>query len=189
MTPWTPGIKGDRVSIRLMYPHYFPRVGKCDCLRAGSKISMTRSMKLFPSLSVHTLPVLALLAILPLTQSLRADDDTALEGQMKILARSMRQLSSQVSDPGKQQENISLLETMKKAATDSKSLEPSMTRTIPDGKRASFLADYRTDLDELRDALDQVEQAIKAGDCPKAQSLLGKVATVKKEAHGKFKRD
>lgn len=134
-------------------------------------------------------PALLFIPVLGLTSSLRADDDTALEGQMKILARGMRQLSSQVADPAKQQENVSLLETMKKAAADSKSLEPSMTRTVPDAKRASFLADYRTDLDELRDALDQVEQAVKAGDRPKAQSLLGKVGVIKKEAHGKFKQD
>jgi soluble cytochrome b562 len=129
------------------------------------------------------------IVILGSSPFLRADDDTPLEGQMKILARSMRTLSAQIADPAKQQENVSLIEGMKKAATDSKSLEPSMARTVPEARRAAFLADYRTDLDELRDALDQVEQAVKAGDHSKAQSLLGKVGAVKKEAHGKFKRD
>ena len=136
----------------------------------------------------HALCLLSL-ALLASSITLRADDDTPLEGQMKILARGMRQLSAQIVDPAKQKENISLLASMKKAATDSKSLEPSMTRTVPEAKRAAFLADYRTDLDELHDALDQVEQAVKAGDSSKASSLLGKVGAVKKEAHGKFKRD
>jgi soluble cytochrome b562 len=133
--------------------------------------------------------LLLILAILPCAFSLRADDEGPLEGQMKILARGTRQLGQQISNPAMQQSSIALLETLKKAAVDSKALAPSRTKEIPEDKRASFLADYRTDLDELKDAFDQVEQAVKAGDYAKAQSLLATVNSIKKEGHSKFKED
>lgn len=135
------------------------------------------------------LPLLATLALLAFPTFLQAQVDSPLEGQMKILARGMRQLSQQVTDPAKQQENIVLLEALKKAVTDSKTLEPRKTAEIPEGKRAQFLADYRTELDELRDSFDQIEVAVKAGQYDKAKSLLATVNSIKKEGHGKFKVD
>jgi len=87
----------------------------------------------------------------------RADEESALEGQMKILARGTRQLGQQITNPAMQQSSVALLETLKKAASDSKDFEPGMTGEIPEAKRAAFLADFRTDLDELKDAFDRVE--------------------------------
>lgn len=117
------------------------------------------------------------------------ETDSPLEGQMKILARGMRTLGNQVGDPAKQQDNVTLLETLKKAAIDSKGLSPRKTATIPEKDREKFLADFRTDLDELNDTLNQVEEAVKAGQYDKAKSLIGSVNTIKKEGHGKFKTD
>lgn len=132
---------------------------------------------------------LLLLAIFPLTPLHAQEADSPLEGQMKILARGMRTVGNQIGDPSKQQENVALLETLKKAATDSKTLEPRKTQAVPEAKRATFLADYRTDLDKLKDALDQVEEAVKAGQYEKAKSLIATVNAIKKEGHGKFKVD
>lgn len=138
---------------------------------------------------ISHLLALTVLSILPLTQSLRADEDTPLEGQMKILARGTRQLSLQLADPAKQQENIALLETLKKAATGSESLDPARTKTIPEAGRPAFLASYKAELEKLKSAFDQVEQAVKAGDYAKAQSLSAQINPIKKEGHSKFKLD
>ena len=128
--------------------------------------------------------------LLTLPAFLHAEEsDSPLEKQMQVLARGMRQLSQQVADPAKQQENLTLLESLKKAAGDSKSLDPRKTAQIPEAKRAAFLADYRTDLDELKDAFDQMEQAVKAGQYDRAKSLIATVNSIKKEGHGKFKTD
>lgn len=135
------------------------------------------------------LTLLATLALLAFPTFLQAQVDSPLEGQMKILARGMRQLSQQVADPAKQQENIVLLEALKKAVTDSKTLEPRKTASIPADKRENFLSDYRHELDELSGAFDQVEEAVKAGQYDKAKSLLATVNSIKKEGHGKFKVD
>ena len=129
------------------------------------------------------------LALCLLTSLHAQEADSPLEGQMKILARGMRQLVTQIGDPAKQQENVSLLENLKKAASDSKGLSPRKTVAIPEKDRETFLADYRSDLDELKDALNQVEEAVKAGQYDKAKSLIGSVNTIKKEGHAKFKVD
>jgi soluble cytochrome b562 len=135
------------------------------------------------------IPLLITIALLVFPTFLQAQADSPLEGQMKILARGMRQLTQQVADPAKQQENIILLETLKKAVTDSKTLEPRKTASIPADKRDNFLSDYRQELDELSGAFDQVEEAVKAGQYDKAKSLLATVNSIKKEGHGKFKVD
>jgi len=134
--------------------------------------------------------LLATCSLLSLPAFLRAEEsDSPLEKQMQILARGMRQLSQQVVDPSKQQENITLLESLKKAAVDSKALDPRKTASVPQADRDKFLADYRTDLDELKDAFNQIEEAVKSGQYDKAKSLIATVNSIKKEGHGKFKTD
>ena len=134
--------------------------------------------------------LLATCSLLSLPAFLRAEEsDSPLEKHMQILARGMRQLSQQVVDPSKQQENITLLESLKKAAVDSKALDPRKTASVPQADRNKFLADYRTDLDELKDAFDQIKEAVKAGQYDKAKSLIATVNSIKKEGHGKFKTD
>ena len=134
--------------------------------------------------------LLATCSLLSLPAFLRAEEsDSPLEKQMQILAHGMRQLSQQVVDPSKQQENITLLESLKKAAVDSKALDPRKTASVPQADRDKFLADYRTDLDELKDAFDQIKEAVKAGQYDKAKSLIATVNSIKKEGHGKFKTD
>jgi soluble cytochrome b562 len=134
--------------------------------------------------------LLATCSLLSLPAFLHAEEsDSPLEKQMQILARGMRQLSQQVVDPSKQQENITLLESLKKAAVDSKALDPRKTASVPQADRDKFLADYRTDLDELKDAFDQIKEAVKAGQYDKAKSLIATVNSIKKEGHGKFKTD
>jgi len=134
--------------------------------------------------------LLATCSLLSLPAFLRAEEsDSPLEKQMQILARGMRQLSQQVVDPSKQQENITLLESLKKAAVDSKALDPRKTASVPQADRDKFLADYRTDLDELKDAFNQIEEAVKSGQYDNAKSLIATVNSIKKEGHGKFKTD
>ena len=130
-----------------------------------------------------------LLAVTLLTPITFLYADSPLEGQMKILARGTRQLSQQITDPAKQQETVTLIESLKKAALDSKAFDPESTSSVPKADQAKFLADYRTDMDELADAFGQVEEAVKAGQYDKAKSLLATVNSIKKEGHGKFKRD
>ena len=102
--------------------------------------------------------ILLLTALLSASSLLHAaDDDTPLEKQMQTLARGMRQLSMQVSDPSKQQSTIILIESLKKAATDSESLGPRKTATIPVADRAQFLSAFKAQMQKLADTLGQME--------------------------------
>ena len=121
--------------------------------------------------------------------SLRADEDTPLEKQMQIMARSMKQLSQQVGDSTKQLESITLLETLKKAASDSKGLAPRKTGSIPQADREKFLTDYKAQMDKLSEAFNQIEEAVKSGKYDQAKVLLANIGPIKKEGHSKFKQD
>jgi soluble cytochrome b562 len=121
--------------------------------------------------------------------SLHADEDTPLEKQMQIMARSLKQLSQQIADSTKQQESITLLETLKKAASDSKGLDPRKTASIPHANREKFLTDYKAQMDKLSEAFNQIEEALKAGKYDQAKAQLATVGSIKKEGHSKFKQD
>ena len=138
--------------------------------------------------SLRILTLLASLAMMAGTCA-RADSDTPLEKQMQILARGMRQLSTGVADPAKQQENISLLESLRKAVADSRSLDPQKTSTVNPADREAFLEAYRNELDKLAQIFTDSEAALKAGSYDQAKSLLNGVAPVKKEGHSRFKLD
>ena len=128
-------------------------------------------------------------SLILLVFQLRADEDTPLEKQMQIMARNMKQLSQQVGDSSKQQESIILIETLKKAASDSMGLHPRKTALIPQSDREKFLADYKTQIEKLFSAFNQIEEAVKAGKYDQAKNLLSTVGPIKKEGHTKFKQD
>jgi len=119
---------------------------------------------------------------------LRAQDSD-LEGQMKILARGLRQLSQQVADPSKAQENMALLESMKKASVASAAIEPRKTSDIPQADREKFLSGYRMQMEKLVGTLGEMEDALKSSQFEKAQSLLGTVKAERKEGHDLYKKD
>ena len=137
-------------------------------------------------MTIRSLLFLAMLLALPL--SLMAQD-SALEGQMKILARGTKQLSLQVSDPAQQAGTITLIESLKKASAESKTLIPRKTADIPAADQPKFLADYQQTMGELTDSFNRIEEAVKAGEYDKAKSLLGAIKPIKQEGHKKFQKD
>jgi len=132
--------------------------------------------------------LLLFFSLITFVLSIRADD-TPLEKQMQILTRSMKQLSGQIADPEKQQSSVTLIETLKKAAFDSEGLSPRKTASIPQTDREKFLADYKTQIEKLSAAFNQIEEAVKAGNYDQAKSLLAAIGPIKKEGHSKFKQD
>jgi hypothetical protein len=139
----------------------------------------------FPSLLLAA----ALLATATLPLRAQNGPDSPLEKQMQILARGKRQLSQQVADPTKQQQNITLIESLKQAIIVSKTLDPRMMATIPAADHDQFLTAYRAELEKLTDAFNQIEDAVKAGAYDKAKSLLGSLQSIMKEGHHNFKQD
>jgi soluble cytochrome b562 len=120
---------------------------------------------------------------------LLAEQDTPLEMQMQILARSMKKLSMQINDPAKQQENVTLIESLKQAAITSTGLEPRKTASIPQADRDKFLADYRAQIGKLSEAFTQIEDSVKTGKYDEAKALITRIGSIKKDGHSKFKQD
>jgi len=108
---------------------------------------------------------------------------------MHILAHGTKQLAIQVADPAQQQSTITLIESLKVAITTSKDLEPKKTATIAAADKEKFLTDYRSQLDKLTDAYNQIETAVKAAQYDQAMSLLSTIGPIKKEGHKQFKKD
>lgn len=132
---------------------------------------------------------LLITALLSTSTLLHAEMDTPLEKQMQALARGTKQLSIQVADQTKQKETITLVESLKKTASDSRAFEPRKTTTIAQADRIQFLDAFRAQLQKLADTYGEIEDAVKSGQYDKAKSLLGTLQGIKKEGHSKFKQD
>jgi len=139
---------------------------------------------------MKTASLILALTLVASTQLLIAEEEnSSLEHQMKILAKGNRQLSQQVTDPAQQQASVELIEKLKEAALNSKTIDPRMVESVPAADKAKFLADYRTQMDKLSDAFTKIEAAVKAGNYTEAKSLLASVNSIKREGHEKFKQD
>jgi soluble cytochrome b562/uncharacterized membrane protein len=120
------------------------------------------------------------------TITLKSDDEE-LQKEMKILSESMKELSLSISDPSKKSGNVDLLETMIKATVASAEISPSKAETITASDRGAFLAEYRAELHKLKEALSELEGALKEDQFDRSQTLLQKIVEIKKEGHSKFK--
>ena len=139
---------------------------------------------------MKTSSLILALTLVASTQIMKAEEgNSLLERQMKILAKGTRQLSQQVTDTAQQQSSVDLIEKLKKAAQDSKSIDPRMVETIPAADKAKFLTDYRAQMDKLSEAFTKIEDAVKSGHYAEAKSLLTSVDGIKREGHDKFKQD
>lgn len=118
-----------------------------------------------------------------------ADEDTPLEKQMQLMARSMKQLSQQITDPAKNHDSITLIETLKQAAATSMDLKPKKTSSIPAVDQQQFLTEYKAQISKLSEAFNRIEEALKAGKNDQAKTLLSTVGAIKKDGHAKFKQD
>lgn len=136
----------------------------------------------------RSIPLL-LSALIATSVLLHAEADSPLEKQMQILARGMKQLGLQLGDPSKQKSTITLINTLKKAAIDSESLDPRKTASVPESDRSQFLTAYKAEVQKLTDTFTDVENAVLAGQYDKAKSLLDTIQGIKKEGHSKFKQD
>jgi len=129
------------------------------------------------------------LSLLITSTALFGEEDTPLEKQMQILARGMKQLSVQISDPSKNQDSVELIESLKHATVTSKEFMPRKTASIPQADQERFLSAYKAQIDKLTDAFSQIEEAIKASKNDQAKVVLATIGTIKKEGHSKFKQD
>lgn len=143
-------------------------------------------MKSLPA-KIYTAALTLMIAVSLSTHTARADEkESELGGKMKIIAKSVKQLRNQISDPAQQQSSVSLTEDALKAAQDAKKLAPSKAANVPEADRAKFITDYQAQMDVLIKDLTTIEDALKAGKYDDAQKAYGELGQVKKDGHSKF---
>jgi soluble cytochrome b562 len=119
--------------------------------------------------------------------SARAEEKTTpLGDKMKIIAKSVKQLKGQVTDPTKQQSSIQLVEAAKQAATDAKALVPAKAATVPEADRPKFIADFQAQIDVLIKAFTDLDTALQAGKYDDAQKDFNGLAKIKGDGHKAF---
>ncbi len=135
------------------------------------------------------IPFFAFLLSVALGQAVQAD--TPLEKQMNQMRRSFKELKKAMEAPveADKQKYLGWVADLKKAAEESKTLEPEKTEKIPAGEQKAFLDGYRSKMEELIGQIDQLGQAIEAGKWAEAKSLIGQINQVQREGHGKYRGD
>ena len=135
------------------------------------------------------IPFFAFLLSVALGQAVQAD--TPLEKQMNQMRRSFKELKKAMEAPveADKQKYLGWVADLKKAAEESKTLEPEKTERVPAEQKTPFLEGYRSKMEEMIGQIDQLGQAIEAGKWAEAKSLIGQINQVQREGHGKYRSD
>ena len=139
--------------------------------------------------SFLTIPFFALLLSVAPGHVLQAD--TALEKQMNQMRRSFKELKKAMEAPveADKPKYLGWVSDLKKAAEESKTLEPEKTEKVPADEQKAFLEGYRSKMEEMIGQIDQLGQAIEAGKWAEAKVLISQINQVQREGHGKYRSD
>ncbi len=118
-----------------------------------------------------------------------AEDETPLEKEMSAMNKSWKMLKKQIGDASKKEDNVALLEKMKKSTDDAAKLEPTKTKDVPAADKAAYLAKYKDELAALKKTYDEIETAVKADKSDEAKAMFDKVSDQKEKGHKDFAPD
>lgn len=108
----------------------------------------------------------------------------SVEGSMKVMNRAMNQLSEQIGDASKKDENLRLIGEMERGCAGAKNVQPNKIRDIKDEtQRAKVSIAYRKHLIEVMRKLLDVEESIMADKTDAAKAQLEAVATMRDAGH------
>ncbi len=135
--------------------------------------------------------ILALLATLALGfhTALAVEEDTLLTKEMKSMNKSLRTLKRQVADSSKKDENLKLLESIKKNVEAASKLEPAKTKDVPAAEKSAYLSKFKLQMADLGKTYDELEAAVKADNQNDAKKALEKLSQEKEKGHKDFGAD
>lgn len=142
-------------------------------------------MKLIPAKIATLLTAVALGASFA-AHTARAEEKTPLDLKMDIIAKSVKQLKNQVTDPNQQQSSIALVEAAKQAATEARALVPSKAASVPEADRPKFVTDFQAQIDVLIKAFATLDEALHAGKYDEAQKAFNELGGIKQQGHKQF---
>jgi hypothetical protein len=118
-----------------------------------------------------------------------SDDETPLYKEMNAANKDLRKLKKQVTDASKKDENIKLVEDIRKHFDATKDMEPAATKDQPADKKAAYLAKYKESIDGVSKDWAALEDAIKADKADDVKKLIEKLAKDKEDGHKVFNPD
>jgi soluble cytochrome b562 len=113
---------------------------------------------------------------------------TELELRMDRMGKAFRKLRKQVADPAQNASSLQLVATMQDAAKEAMDLTPAKAEDIPDGQKAKFMADFKAGIQDLRDQLAKLSDALAAGKNDDATKIVGDMFSLEKKDHKEFRR-
>jgi Cytochrome b562 len=137
-----------------------------------------------------TLLALALLFVpsfLP-AQPKRDRPDTDIEKDMHKMGRAYRQLRKQVKDPAQNASSLELVATIRAGAVDARTHTPLRAADVPEADRAAFESKYQKKMGDFIAVVDQLADALKAGDNATAAKLTSELDRLQDADHKDFRR-
>ena len=124
---------------------------------------------------------LLLSASLPL---IAADDQPTLVAvQMDQIADAFKSLKNQASDAAQKDSSLALVSSMRQAVSTARTGVPEPAEKLTGAPADEYMATFRKGLDELDDALQKLDAAIRAGDAASISSTLDGINSLKKTYH------
>lgn len=118
------------------------------------------------------------------------DEDAApIVLHMRQVNRNLRQLRRQLGQSDKKAESLKLVQSIQQDLQAAKELEPLKTDDLPSSDRAAFLKDFRSLMDTVISAVEELHGAIEGDDIEKASSLVSKLNDLKREGHEQFQKE
>ncbi len=111
-------------------------------------------------------------------------DPRNVEGAMKLINRSLRQLNAQVGDTAKKEENLKLINDAQRGAVIAKGLEPEAAPK--DDGRAKYLKEFRRHQIKLVRMLLDLEVSVMNDKADEAKEHMAKLAAYRDESHEEF---
>ena len=108
---------------------------------------------------------------------------------MKGMNRALRQLSGQIGDQSKQEENLRLINDMQRACVNAKGapLRPeTLEKASDDAGKAKRAAEYRLELIKLMRLMLDIETDVAAGNTDAAAAKLGELRKLKEHGHAEM---
>lgn len=118
-----------------------------------------------------------------------AEEDTPLAQEMSKISKALKVVNRAIADPAAKDANLAKIAEAKTAAEKSLTLEPAMTKDVPEAEKAKFIEDYKAGMNGMIKELDELKAAVEAGKSEDATKVMEKLNTGKKEGHKKFQKE
>jgi hypothetical protein len=111
----------------------------------------------------------------------------SLHRDMEAMGRLFKRLKSQVNDPAKNQDSLTLIVQMQQLTLGTKNLAPAMVTKMPTTQQAQETTNYRyMMIDLFRHELDLEEQLLQ-GENKKAAEIVAKMDELQDDGHKEFR--